>query len=77
MKIGWALDMIGWACAQPFPTLATPLVGTTTPKNTTANILHVANQPIPDPDLQTFWTVESPYPEICVQHRSFMSPIDF
>ena len=25
MKIGWALDMIGWACAQPFPTLATPL----------------------------------------------------
>ena len=26
MKIGWALDMIGWACAQPFPTLATPLV---------------------------------------------------
>ena len=21
MKIGWALDMIGWACAQPFPTL--------------------------------------------------------
>ena len=27
MKIGWALDMIGWACAQPFPTLATPLNG--------------------------------------------------
>ena len=26
MKIGWALDMIGWACAQPFPTLATPLL---------------------------------------------------
>ena len=25
MKIGWALDMIGWARAQPFPTLATPL----------------------------------------------------
>ena len=25
MKIGWALDMIGWVCAQPFPTLATPL----------------------------------------------------
>ena len=25
MKIGWALDMIGWAYAQPFPTLATPL----------------------------------------------------
>ena len=25
MKIGWALDMIGWACAQPFPTLAMPL----------------------------------------------------
>ena len=25
MKIGWALDMIGWAHAQPFPTLATPL----------------------------------------------------
>ena len=26
MKIGWAVDMIGWACAQPFPTLATPLL---------------------------------------------------
>ena len=26
MKIGWALDMIGWACAQPFPTLAMPLM---------------------------------------------------
>ena len=26
MKIGWALDMIGWAFAQPFPTLATPLL---------------------------------------------------
>ena len=26
MKIGWALDIIGWACAQPFPTLAMPLV---------------------------------------------------
>ena len=25
MKIGWALDMIGWACAQPFRTLTTPL----------------------------------------------------
>ena len=25
MKIGWELDVIGWACAQPFPTLATPL----------------------------------------------------
>ena len=25
MKIGWALDMIDWTCAQPFPTLATPL----------------------------------------------------
>ena len=25
MKIGWALDMIGWAFAQPFPTLAAPL----------------------------------------------------
>ena len=25
MKIGWALDMIGWAFAQPFPTFATPL----------------------------------------------------
>jgi len=25
MSIGWAPDMIGWACAQPFPTLATPL----------------------------------------------------
>jgi len=23
MSIGWAPDMIGWACAQPFPTLAT------------------------------------------------------
>jgi len=28
MSIGWAPDMIGWACAQPFPTLATPLFGT-------------------------------------------------
>ena len=28
MKIGWALDMIGWACAQPGPTLATPLLRT-------------------------------------------------
>ena len=26
MSIGWAPDMIGWACTQPFPTLATPLV---------------------------------------------------
>jgi len=26
MSIGWAPDMIGWACAQPFPTLATPLL---------------------------------------------------
>ena len=26
MKIGWALDMIGWACAQPGPTLATSLL---------------------------------------------------
>jgi len=25
MSIGWAPDMIGWAYAQPFPTLATPL----------------------------------------------------
>jgi len=25
MSIGWAPDMIGWACAQPFPTLAMPL----------------------------------------------------
>jgi len=25
MSIGWASDMIGWACAQPFPTLAMPL----------------------------------------------------
>ena len=24
MKIGWALDIIGWACAQPFLTLAMP-----------------------------------------------------
>ena len=34
-------------------------VGATTPRNTTTNILHVASQPIPDPDLQRFWTVES------------------
>jgi len=27
MSIGWVPDMIGWACAQPFPTLATPLLG--------------------------------------------------
>jgi len=26
MSIGWAPDMIGWVCAQPFPTLATPLM---------------------------------------------------
>jgi len=26
MSIGWAPDMIGWACAQPFPTLAMPLI---------------------------------------------------
>ena len=25
MSIGWAPDMIGWAYAQPFPTLAMPL----------------------------------------------------
>jgi len=25
IAIGWAPDMIGWACAQPFPSLATPL----------------------------------------------------
>ena len=25
MSIGWAPDMIGWVCAQPFPTLAMPL----------------------------------------------------
>ena len=25
IAIGWAPDMIGWAGAQPFPTLATPL----------------------------------------------------
>jgi len=25
MSIGWAPDMIGWACAKPFPTLATLL----------------------------------------------------
>jgi len=30
MSIGWAADMIGWACAQPFPTLATPLPSTST-----------------------------------------------
>ena len=34
-------------------------VGAATPRNTTTNILHVASQPIPDPDLQRFWTVES------------------
>jgi len=28
MSISWAPDMIGWACAQPFPTLATPLLST-------------------------------------------------
>jgi len=28
MSIGWAPDMIGWACVQPFPTLATPLMMT-------------------------------------------------
>jgi len=26
IAIGWAPDMFGWACAQPFPTLAMPLV---------------------------------------------------
>jgi len=25
MRISWAPNMIGWACAQPFPTLAMPL----------------------------------------------------
>jgi len=25
MNIGWEPDMIGWACGQPFPTLAMPL----------------------------------------------------
>ena len=34
-------------------------MGTTTQENTTANILHVATTPIPDPDLQRFWSVES------------------
>ena len=38
--------------------LSGPL-GEATPRNTTANILHVATQPTPDPDLQRFWTVES------------------
>ena len=33
-------------------------VGAAIPRNTTANILHIASQPIPDPDLQRFWTVE-------------------
>ena len=33
--------------------------GTATPRNTTANILHVATQLTSDPDLQRFWTVES------------------
>ena len=37
--------------------LLTGPVGTTTPRNTTANIIHVTTQPIPDPDLQRFWTV--------------------
>ena len=37
--------------------LSGPL-GMTTPKNT-SNILQVATQPIPDLDLQHFWTVES------------------
>jgi len=27
MSIGWTTDMIVWACAQPFPTLAMPLLG--------------------------------------------------
>jgi len=26
MSIGWASDIIGWAHAQPFPTLAMPLL---------------------------------------------------
>jgi len=26
MSIGWVPNMIGWACAQPIPTLAMPLV---------------------------------------------------
>ena len=34
-------------------------VGAAIPKNTTTNILHVATQPIPHPDLQRFWTEES------------------
>ena len=34
-------------------------MGEATPRNTTANILHIATQPTPDPDLQRFWTVES------------------
>ena len=34
-------------------------MGTTTLENTTANILHVATMPIPDPVLQRFWSVES------------------
>ena len=38
--------------------LSGPL-GTATPKNTTASILHVATQPTPDSDLQRFWSVES------------------
>ena len=38
--------------------LSGPL-GAATPANMTANILHVATQPTPDPDLQRFWSVES------------------
>ena len=34
-------------------------MGTTTQENTTTNILHVTTTPIPDPDLQRFWSVES------------------
>ena len=26
MNIVWALDMIDWTCAQPFPILAMPLI---------------------------------------------------
>ena len=35
------------------------LMGTITLQNTTTNILQVATKPIPDPDLQRFWSVES------------------
>ena len=38
--------------------LSGPMVAAT-PSNTTVGILHIATQPTPDPELQSFWTVES------------------